>query len=350
MKNSEGLPKIANLELRSKPIALIFLGLILILFASIYFFTRNKHEQSIKAIEETYILNSDAPVQVTANKVTNMTQPEISAEEGKQQLALLQAKQKELQQRLSAPLMLVNGSSESGLASDQSAQKPIRSDDKNTQFLQEISVQRSTDIKAKKIGPLNQIIAEGHFIHAILESAIDSDLPGSLRAVISEPVYSEDGSQILLPMGSRLLGQYKSGMLEGQSRVFVEWTRVITPQGISVQLASPGVDELGVAGIGADEIDRHFWQRFGTAGLLSLIGAGTANVGVSNAAQDNSAAMYRSAVASSFAQSANQSLQQTEMIPPTLRIHQGEPIMVFVAHDLNFQNAFRNALPKIQVF
>ena len=203
---------------------------------------------------------------------------------------------------------------------------------------------------ASTIGPLNEMIAEGSLIHATLESAANSDLPGYLRATVAEPSYSEDGTQILIPRGSRLIGQYKSGMLQGQSRIFVVWTRLITPSGISVQLGSPGVDSLGVAGMDADEIDRHFWQRFSTASLLSLIGAGAANVGVKDSMQENSAAAYRAALASSFAQTANQSLQQEGMIAPTLKEHQGKPIMVFVAKDINFQSAMRTVRPKINLW
>jgi type IV secretion system protein VirB10 len=139
-------------------------------------------------------------------------------------------------------------------------------------------------------------------------------------------------------------------MLQGQSRIFMVWTRLITPSGISIQLGSPGVDSLGVAGIGADEVNRHFWERFGTGSLLSIIGAGAANVGVSAADQENSASAYRTAVANSFAQSANQTLQQNNKIPPTLTINQGKPIIVFVAKDLNFQSAMQQAIPRVNVF
>jgi type IV secretion system protein VirB10 len=113
-----------------------------------------------------------------------------------------------------------------------------------------VSSENTASATATSIGSLNTVIAEGTLIHAILESASNSDLPGYLRASISEPVYSEDATQILIPRGSRLIGQYKSGMLQGQSRIFIVWTRLITPQGLSLQLGSPGVDSLGVGGIG----------------------------------------------------------------------------------------------------
>lgn len=138
--------------------------------------------------------------------------------------------------------------------------------------------------------------------------------------------------------------------MQGQSRIFIVWTRLITPNGISINLGSPGVDNLGVAGMEADEINRHFWERFGTASLLSLIGAGAANVGANGNDENNSVSAYRSAVASSFAQSANQSLQQNNMMAPTLKTYQGKPIIVFVAKDLHFANAMQEIKPKINVF
>ena len=90
------------------------------------------------------------------------------------------------------------------------------SSDPNTQFLQQLSGSNTTKrIQANSLGSLNQLIIEGQIIHAILETAINSDLPGSLRAIIDQPVYAEDGSQVLISPGSRLIGQYKSGLLEG---------------------------------------------------------------------------------------------------------------------------------------
>ena len=113
------------------------------------------------------------------------------------------------------------------------------------------------------------------------------------------------------------------------------------PNGIAVQVNSPGVDSLGRAGQGADSVDTHFFARFGEAALLSIIGAGASNVGVDNLDQYNSAAQYRMAVAASFQQSAQSSLQNTLPQAPTLTAYQGAQINVFVAHDLSFYNVLR---------
>lgn len=344
-----GLPKVAN-ESREKRTVMIVLCLVGAIFIASYWHSK-KTVKNAPPLQETYTVvasaNSDLKPQSTIKEEdkSKAIKPEII----QQQLALIQAKQKELQQRLIAPLMLVNGNAP---AKDATGASPAMqaSRDQNSQFLNQVSNQKNETVTATKIGPLNEIIAEGNLIHAILEPAINSDLPGSLRAIVNEVVYSEDGSQILIPSGSRLIGQYKSGISQGQSRIFIVWTRLITPDGISVQLGSEGVDSLGEAGMNADEIDRHFWERFGTASLLSLIGAGTANVGVHNDTPENSAASYRSAVANSFSESASQSLQQDNMVAPTLIEHQGKPIIVFVAHDLDFHQIIKNKTSNRNIF
>jgi type IV secretion system protein VirB10 len=354
-KTEDGLPDVAQGSSQKKPLILIMIGVVLA--ASIGMVFHTKYDRQVeKPVEETYTVaaeprdesNKELPV-TEKTTVPVAPAPQVSEEVMQQQIALIQEKQKELHQRLSAPLMVVS-ENQAGNATGAAQPPQAVSKDTNTQFMDQLSAHTQETAIASTIGPLNSVIAEGSFIHAILESATNSDLPGYLRASVSGPVYSEDGTQILVPRGSRLIGQYKSGMLQGQSRIFVVWTRLITPAGISVQLGSAGVDSLGVAGMGADEINRHFWQRFGTASLLSLLGAGAANVGVNGEPQENSASSYRAAVASSFSQSANQSLQQESMMAPTLKTYQGKPIMVFVARDLNFQRAMKESTPKMNVF
>lgn len=354
---SEGLPEIAQ-KLRSKnPVVWVGLGVILIIIFGMYFHTKPNVKPQ-QPVEETYTSQPQNTIEVKKDVALSVAKPvsddsnqnpQITKEMMQAQILLLQEKQKELQQRLSAPLMLVNNKEQAKPSTDVSHISP-QSKDPNTQFLNQVSAQNSEMVSAIKMGSMNSIIAEGSLIHAILEPATDSDLPGYLRAIVSEASFSEDGSQALIPPGSRLIGQYKSGMMQGQSRIYIVWTRLITPEGLSVNLGSPGIDNLGVAGIGADEINRHFWERFGTASLLSLVGAGAANSGVSGSDQENSAATYRAAVASSFAQSAGQSLQQESTIAPTLKTHQGKPIIVFVAHDIHFEGVMKQFNSKIKVF
>lgn len=187
-------------------------------------------------------------------------------------------------------------------------------------------------------------VASGEFIHAELETAIDSDLPGLVRAVVTSPVYSYVKDVLLIGKGSRLIGQYSSSVLRGQRRILVVWNKIILPDGVVVNVNSQSTDVLGRVGQHADNIDTHFVQRFRSAVLLSLLGAGASTVGVSNGDQYNSAAQYRSVIAASLQQSARQSLQGSVSIKPTLHIYQGAQINVFVAHDLDFYNLQQHQL------
>jgi type IV secretion system protein VirB10 len=173
-------------------------------------------------------------------------------------------------------------------------------------------------------------LLQGKIIPAILETAINSDLPGMLRASVSESVYSEDGNVLLIPKGSRLIGEYRSGLKRGQSRVFVIWSRMVRPDGIDIKMDSPGTDTLGRAGLGGF-VDTHFIERFGSSALLSLIG--------SFAQQESQNDNQREAVADSFNKSAEIALEDSINIAPTIHINQGERINVFVAKDLNFKQA-----------
>lgn len=181
----------------------------------------------------------------------------------------------------------------------------------------------SSDVAtAQQLSNPSTTVTQGTLIPAVLETAIDTDLPGYVRAVVSRDVKSFDGSRVLIPRSSRLIGQYKSGLATGQRRAYVIWTRLIRPDGASVALGSPAVDFSGTAGL-AGKVDSHFMQRFGAAALLTVIG-GLSAVGNS------------SVVLSGGSSAAGVAAQGTSQIPPTVRVAQGQPIRVFTAKDLDF--------------
>jgi len=117
------------------------------------------------------------------------------------------------------------------------------------------------------------VVAQGAMIPAVLETALDSDLPGFARAVVSRDVRSFDGLAVLIPRGSRVIGEYRPATSEGQTRAFVIWTRVLRPDGVSIQIGSPATDPLGRAGL-SGSVDNHFFERFSGAILLTVINAG----------------------------------------------------------------------------
>lgn len=179
-------------------------------------------------------------------------------------------------------------------------------------------------VSATRLANPGQTITQGTLIAATLETAIDSDLPGYARAIVSQDVLSFDGSHVLIPRSSRLVGQYKSGLSAGQTRTYVMWTRLIRPDGVSVALASPATDYAGQSGLGG-EVDSHFLQRFGSATLLSVVG------GLGSLAGSSS-----SVVMSSGQSAASVAAQRDAQIPPTVHVAQGQPIRVFTARDLDF--------------
>jgi hypothetical protein len=113
-------------------------------------------------------------------------------------------------------------------------------------------------------------------IRGVLETAIQSDLPGMVRAITSEDVYSFDGRRVLIPQGTMLTGEYRSALSRGQTRVFLIWTRLLRSDGVSLIINSYGTDGLGRSGL-AGEVDRHFFERFGAATLLTGRGRGGAS-------------------------------------------------------------------------
>ena len=185
-------------------------------------------------------------------------------------------------------------------------------------------------VQAQRMTRLDRLVPQGAVIGAVMETALNSDQPGFARALIQRDVRSFDGSAVLIPAGSRVIGQYKSGVAQGASRLFVLWTRLIRPDGVSIELASPATDDLGRGGIGG-KVNRHFVQRFGGAILTTVLSAGV-----------NALTASRSGGASIFVGSANQATSLAGQasgnsdIPPTITTKQGASVRIFVARDLDF--------------
>ena len=185
--------------------------------------------------------------------------------------------------------------------------------------------------RASQMRDLGRTIAQGTTIAAVLETAINSDLPGSVRAVVSRDIRSFDGSRVLIPRGSKLVGQYKSAAAVGQTRAFVVWSRIITPTGISVDVSSPATDRLGRGGLDG-EVDTHFFQRFGSSILLSVVSAGLGTL-ASNGGNNTTLVIGSTTQASRIAEIA---LTKQIEVPDTIKVKQGVPVQVFVARDLDF--------------
>jgi len=197
-------------------------------------------------------------------------------------------------------------------------------------FAARVGREEAEAVEAQRIVGLDRMVPQGTIVGAVMETALNSDLPGFARALIQRDVRSFDGSTVLIPAGSRVIGQYKSGIAQGASRVFVLWTRLIRPDGVTIELASPAVDDLGRGGIGG-KVNRHFLQRFGGAILTSVLSGGI-NAAAASLAGRSTIIVNSAGEASSLASQATRS----EDIPPTITTRQGAAVRIFVARDLDF--------------
>ncbi len=222
----------------------------------------------------------------------------------------------------------------------------VAGEDRNSRFLASAAAIGDRSAKARQIDRIDAMIPEGTLIPGILETAINSDLPGQIRAITSQDVYSFDGRRILIPTGSRLIGEYQSDITRGQKRIFVIWTRLLRDDGVSVRLNSIGTDALGRSGL-TGLIDNQWRERFGSAILLSIVGAGSSYLTGYGSGQysgsddgtsdsDRAAELARETIAQTFSDMANQALGENLKIPPTISVQQGERIFVYVRQDLDF--------------
>ncbi len=179
------------------------------------------------------------------------------------------------------------------------------------------------------------LLGKGAFIDCTLETAIDSTLPGLTTCVTATDTFGVDGDVVLLERGTKLIGETRGQVQQGMVRVFVLWNEARTPSGIVVPLASPGADELGRAGL-PGQVNRHFWERFGAAMLISAVDAAIQAV-AQTGGRGGATVIYGPAGAQDVL---TEVLKGTVNIAPTIVKHQGDRIQVMVARDLDFRGVY----------
>jgi type IV secretion system protein TrbI len=181
--------------------------------------------------------------------------------------------------------------------------------------------------------PSRYVVQAGAVIPAALISGIRSDLPGQVTAQVTENVYdSPTGKYLLIPQGSKLIGDYDSQISFGQDRVLLVWTRLILPNGRSIVLErQPGADTQGFAGL-EDEVDYHWGRLFEAAALSTLLGVGS-ELGATN--NDNAIVQaLREGSSNSLNQTGQQVVGRSLNVQPTITIRPGFPVRVIVNRDL----------------
>lgn len=189
-------------------------------------------------------------------------------------------------------------------------------------------------VSASRIEPPagTHVLQAGSIIPAALITGIRSDLPGQVTAQVTEPVYdSVTGRILLIPQGSRLIGDYNADVSFGQRRVQLAWNRLILPDGRSIVLErQPGGDPSGFAGL-QDGVDFHWGGVLRAALVSTLLGVG-GELGAGN--DDNLTRALRRGSQDSIGRAGEQVVSRELDVRPTLTIRPGSPVRVLVTRDL----------------
>lgn len=205
----------------------------------------------------------------------------------------------------------------------------------------------ATKTERASAGTMGQrlMVPKGRSIDCALTMRLISDVSGLASCVLSSNVYSADGSVVLLERGSEAEGEYGSTMLQGQKRLFVVWTRIRTPKGVTIELNSPAADELGTSGL-PGYVDNHWWERIGAAFMLSIVQDAIAFT-VAHEGGKASGSLGTTTTGSPLDNTqttsnriAEQVLSNSINIKPTLYKNQGERGSIYVARDLDFSTVY----------
>lgn len=204
--------------------------------------------------------------------------------------------------------------------------------DKQLAFLN-AAVDRRTTSSDRLMAPASPFVLQaGAVIPAALITGIRSDLPGQITAQVTENIYdSPTGRSLLVPQGTRVVGQYDNNVQFGQGRVLLVWNRLILPNGRSIVLErQPGADTQGYAGL-EDGVDHHWWELAKAAGLSTLLSVG-AELAVDD--EDPLLRAVREGGENTINEAGQQIVQRQLQVAPTLTIRPGFPVRIIVTRDL----------------
>lgn len=211
---------------------------------------------------------------------------------------------------------------------------------------------RSTDTPMALAGYIqnqDMTIIKGTTINCTLDTLIDSDAPGFVSCITTEPVYSMNGHVVLMEAGTKIDGEHVTTPKRGVRRLPVLFGRAVTPTGVTISLTSPGTDTLGGAGL-TGYIDNHYCERYCGALMFSLLedGVQLGQAALQNKGGSNGTTVVLPANTISGGQSvAGEMLRQNSDIQPTFTKRQGESIAITVARDLDFSSIY-HLKPNVQ--
>ena len=216
----------------------------------------------------------------------------------------------------------------------------------------DVETDQNEPLKPKKIEGLSNVIAQGRIIDAVLETAINSQLAGNVRAIVTRNVYGEIGKNILIPKGTRLYGSYQAttGTNPSQDRLIITWTRLIRPDGVTATINSFAADQFGRSGI-QGVVDKKYYETITSSVLISVIPlisavAARAITGASNQTTSLNSQTGTSMITSdpintastsfinSISTSSKDILKEMFDTAVTIRINQGSRLRIVVNQDL----------------
>ena len=221
----------------------------------------------------------------------------------------------------------------------QPAPMPLRND----------SVERNHDPKEGAKNPAaaagkTYLLFEGTVLESVLINRLDGGFTGPVECLLSTEVYSNDRQHLLIPAGSKLLGETKKVDTFGQTRLAVVFHRLLMPDGYAVSLDQfKGLNQIGDTGL-RDQVNNHYLRIFGTSLAIGALGA-VAEGGTAGALNADSSDLMRQGFAQSTAQSSAQILDKFLNIPPTVTIREGHRVKVYLASDLALPDYANHKVP-----
>jgi len=237
--------------------------------------------------------------------------------------------------------MRVNAS----LTPQQQASTPQVQRGVNGKLAQSLTPTVLADGTAGRRGDTSMLLLKGTSIPCVLKTKIDSTYQGFTACQISKDVYSFNGKTLLIERGSTVFGEQNVQLNQGQARVAILWTRIETPNGVSINIDSPATGQLGEMGVGA-KVNSHFWKRFGSSIMLSMIqdGLDAASRRIADNGKDGDKGSNNTTVSNTTSTvqcMASHALKNSINIPPTATINQGTVLNILVARDVDFSSVYQ---------
>ncbi|MGD0427539.1 MAG: TrbI/VirB10 family protein [Candidatus Acidiferrales bacterium] len=190
----------------------------------------------------------------------------------------------------------------------------------------------------------NYVLFAGTILETVLINRLDGGFAGPVECLLSTDVYSNDRQHLLIPAGSKLLGETKKVDALGQTRLAVVFHRVLMPDGYSVSLDQfKGLNQIGDTGL-RDQVNNHYLRIFGVSLAIGALGA-IAEGGTAGSLSANSSDLMRQGFAQSTAQSSAQILDKFLNILPTVTIREGHRVKVYLSGDLALPDSSNHKMP-----